>query len=449
LSALVCLGRHTVTGLLATSGSQFRDWSAAYRLFARERFDMQKVFDQILTGVIDLLDQDAPLVVALDDTLLRKKGTRTHGVSWRRDPLGPAFRHNLIRGQRVLQLSAALPSPEGHARMVPVDLVHAPSPKKPRKSAHPEQWRVYRQACQQSNLGRVATGCLDRLRKRIDQNPKEKGRRVLIVGDGGFTNGTVMKDMPPNMTFIGRLRADAKLYQLPGQPAATSRGRRRIYGPPAPTPEQIRQSETIPWRYVRVHAAGKWHLFRIKTVSPLRWRATSNHHNLRLVVIAPLSYRPRKGSRLLYRKPAYLICTDTELPLDQLIQAYVWRWDIEVNFRDEKTLLGLGQAQVRNQHSVETLPQLIVAAYAAMLLAAARTYGIDGSPKELPPPKWRRNGAKQRTTTNDLINQMRAELWGRALGLGNLSDFVTTNHEQMKSQKNRPDLKSAVLYACN
>ena len=35
--ALTCLGRHTLSGSLCTAGQQFRDWSAAYRLFERER----------------------------------------------------------------------------------------------------------------------------------------------------------------------------------------------------------------------------------------------------------------------------------------------------------------------------------------------------------------------------------------------------------------------------
>src|SRR5713101_4454722 len=39
LSALTCLGRHTLSGLLYATGQQFRDWSAAYRLFERERLD--------------------------------------------------------------------------------------------------------------------------------------------------------------------------------------------------------------------------------------------------------------------------------------------------------------------------------------------------------------------------------------------------------------------------
>jgi hypothetical protein len=30
----------------------------------------------------------------------------------------------------------------------------------------------------------------------------------------------------------------------------------------------------------------------------------------------------------------------------------LWRWEVEVNFRDEKTLLGFGQSQVRSDPAV-------------------------------------------------------------------------------------------------
>ncbi len=64
------------------------------------------------------------------------------------------------------------------------------------------------------------------------------------------------------------------------------------------------------------------------------------------------------------REPAFLICTDPTLPLDKVLQYYSWRWDTEVNFRDEKTILGVGQAQVRNPASNQNAPALAVAAYA-------------------------------------------------------------------------------------
>jgi hypothetical protein len=86
--------------------------------------------------------------------------------------------------------------------------------------------------------------------------------------------------------------------------------------------------------------------------------------DLRLVVIRPVGYRLRSGARKLYTQPAYLICTDPLLALEDLLQEYIWRWDIEVNHRDEKTILGVGQAQVRNENSVQHIPALAVAAYA-------------------------------------------------------------------------------------
>jgi hypothetical protein len=81
---------------------------------------------------------------------------------------------------------------------------------------------------------------------------------------------------------------------------------------------------------------------------------------LQVVVIKPLGYRLRIGSQLLYRQPAFLICTDPDLDLATLLQAYINRWEIECHHRDEKSLLGVDQSQVRNPNSVRRLPQLQV-----------------------------------------------------------------------------------------
>ena len=120
-----------------------------------------------------------------------------------------------------------------------------------------------------------------------------------------------------------------------------------------------------------------------QTLPPLLWRSAGLQHTLQLVVIAPLGYRLRQGSKLLYRKPAFLIGTDPHTDIVTLLQGYVRRWDIEVNFREEKILLGVGQAQVRHADSVEAVPALQVASYAMLLLSMARAHG-----GALPAPKW-------------------------------------------------------------
>ena len=450
LSALVCLGRRTLTGLLMTSVRQFEDWTADFRLFSGQRFDENQLFATLRRAVLSELSEETPFVVAMDDTLFRKTGVKTHGVAWRRDPLGPPFQTNFIRGQRFLQISAALPEAAEPcaARMIPVDLRHCPTPRKPRKSASEEEWKAYRKAQNRTKISRRGAEQLRALRESLDREPGGAKRHLVAGVDGSFTNATVLKNIPERTTLIGRIRKDAKLYHLPQVDASPGRGRKRAYGRRAPTPEALRKDPDIPWQPVRAWAAGKLHDFKIKTISPLRWRTAGGQHNLRLVVIAPLAYRLTKNSRALYRKPAYLICTDAGLPLEKLLQYYLWRWGIEVNFREEKTLLGTGQSQVRHPQSVEKVPILQVVSYAMLLIASRKAFrGAPNAADTLPQPKWRKERTNRTTTTGQIVNHLRAELWGKALGIGNFSGFAKQVHSCTKPQKLHPQLPSAVLYA--
>jgi SRSO17 transposase len=443
LSNLVCLGSHTITRQIATAGRQFQDWTADYRLYSQERLDSKMLFGPIRKTILRHLDADSPVVVSLDDTRLKKSSRKTPGVKYTRDPLGPSFHVNFILAQRFVQLSMAWPNEKGQVRMIPVDLFHAPTPQKPKKNADEKIWKAYRQRRREQVLGRVAQERLWEFRQALDQEHDEQTRRLLTVVDGGYTNRSFLKNLPERTTVIGRIRKDAKLYHLPDH--QNEKGRRRIYGPQAPTPEQLRQDPDLPWQIARAYACGKQHSFRIKTLSHLRWRATSDQHNLRLIVIAPLAYRLRKNSKVLYRKPAYLICTDPNLSLQDVLQYYLWRWDIETNFRDEKTLLGVGQAQVHHPDSIERVPALSVAAYALLLTAATRLYGIDGHPEHLTPPKWQRYHPP-RASTQNLIAQLRHDLWGQAI---NYSHFVSTHLTHTNSEKNNPDLASALFYGAS
>lgn len=450
MSSLLCLGRHTVTGLLTTCGCEFQDWSAAYRAFSQDRVPTDEIFHVVRRAVLTELPAGAPLLVAVDDTLLPKSGARTPGVKWSRDPLGPRFQTNFIRAQRFLQLSASIPLAQRAYRMVPIGFRHAPSPCKPGPKDSPEVIRQYRNAVRQMRLPLVASRQIAALRQALDAEPDGLQRPLHVVVDGGYTNETVLKTLPPRTVLIGRVRKDAKLYFPPAPSTAVPhRGRPLRYGAPAPTPEQLRTDDTQPWTTVDISISGAPHQMRAKCLRPVLWRTAGLAHVLQLVVIAPLSYRLRKNSRLLYRQPAFLLCTDTQLDLRCLIQAYVQRCDVETNFREEKTLLGVGQAQVRHPHSVEAVPAFQVASYAMLLLASLPLWSGSQKPDLLPAPKWTATAESPRFSTARAINQLRAELWGRLLGLMNFSGFVAQRTPSTKSEKFLPDLPSAVLYAVN
>jgi hypothetical protein len=381
LSQLACLERHTMTGLLCSCGRQFVDWSADYRVFSKDRWEPDLLFRPVLRGSLSHLPEAHPVIVAVDDTLLRKSGRKTPGVAYRRDPLSPPFQVNLILAQRFIQFSMLIPTASElptASRAVPIRFEHVPSVKKPRKNAAKQDWDAYREAARQKNLNTAAGRIIRQLRDELDTAHQVERLPLILVVDGSYTNKTVIGRLPCRTTLIGRIRRDAKMH-------FPHRRSPRWYGPQAPTPEQLRKDEQYPWEEIDAYAAGKTHTFRVKTLAPLRWRKTGAARALRLVVIAPVGYRLRQGAPLLYRQPAYLICTNTDLPLQKLVQYYLWRWDIEVNHRDEKQIVGVGQAQVWSPKSVDRQPVRHALVGGDERLRARRRGGTSAGPEMAAP----------------------------------------------------------------
>ena len=192
---------------------------------------------------------------------------------------------------------------------------------------------------------------------------------------------------------------------------------------------------------MEAYAAGDRHLFEVKRMPAARWKG-SGKRTVQVVIVRPLAYRPRQGAKLLYRNPAYLLCSAPDLSIEKILQSYLWRWEIELNFRDEKTVMGVGQAQVRNARSVEIAPMLGVAAYAYLLLAGTAT----APTASLPPPKWQKREPEDRSTTQMMQNIFRAQLW-------NIAVEKNKTHFESKAATSRSHffanqhLYSAVCYA--
>ena len=444
--ALTCMGRHTLTGLLTASGHQFMDWSSAYRLFSQHRVDISRLFDVVRSGVLQELDDQPMIVVHMDDTILKKTGRHIPGTAWRRDPLGPPFQTNFIWGQRFVQISMALPDHQGccQSRAVPIDFHHCPTVKKPGRTAQEQDWTIYKEQQRKLKLSKQGSERLKQLRNSLDKQGITDKRLVVSV-DGSYTNEEVLKHLPERVTLIGRIRKDTKLYAKPEK--QPDFGRKRVYGDRIPTPEQIRQSDQYPWQEVNAWAAGKEHKFNVKVIKDVMWRSAGQKHNLQLVVIRPLGYRLTKSSKMLYREPAYLICTDNELRIENLLQDYLWRWEIEVNFREEKTVLGCGQAQVRNPESAERVPAFIAAIYALLHLAAHRALKSSNQVL-LPRPKWYLKKEQKRHSTGDLINNLKAQAWSKAIGM-NFSGFVNKELKTQSHRNNANPFTSAMFYMRN
>jgi hypothetical protein len=402
LGSLTVLGTATLTRILAGFGLDQQDWSADYKLYARADWEEQALFDALLPSAL----AHCPgrfVPVALDDTRLRKTGKRIPTAFWQRDPLSPPFRINLQWGLRFLQASLLLPLHRKHnvnARAIPVRFVAAPRLKKPGAKATVQEQARFREQCKQYNLSQQSVALLIGLRRSLDRAGVAH-KPLLVAGDGSFCNRTLFRTPLERVDLLCRSRADVRLCR----PAPA--GSRRLYDEQKFTPEHVRQDESVAWQGTKLWHGGKRRKLRYKEVGQVLWQSGAGRRPLRLLVVAPVPYRRTPRSRLSYRRSAYLLTTDRSTPAIQLLQVYLDRWEIEVNHREEKTTLGVGQAQLWSRKSVARQPALVVAAYSALLLASLEAYGATRNEAYRLLPKWRRQS--QRPSCLDLITVLRQQ----------------------------------------
>ena len=403
LGALVCLGRRTLSRIIWTNGGQLRSWAAEYFLHSRSEWEEQKLFAPILQRALAFCPGRL-IGVAVDDTRLRKTGLCIQQAFYQRDPLSPPFHCNLMRGLRFLQASLLVPLYRRSAvgsRALPIRFEEVSAVKRPRRNAPQAEWKQYRAAVKRFNLSQRFADTMEKLRAALDAAGATAKILVLAV-DGSFCNRTVFAKLVRGVELIARARKDIVLCR------GAEPGSRRFYGTTKFTPEQVRQDDSIPWRTTKIFYGGKRRKVDYKEVPEVYWQGGARRRLLRLLVVRPTRYRKRQSGRFYYRRPAYLLTTLLQGSLAQLLQIYFDRWQIEVNHREEKDTLGVGQAQLWNFKSVPKQPALVVASYSGLLLASLQAFGAERGQSYAPLPKWRRSA--KRPSCLDLITLLRKEI---------------------------------------
>ena len=403
LGSLVCLGRRCLSRIIWTNGGQQRSWSAEYFLHSRCHWDPQQLFGPILKRALPYCPQRL-VGVALDDTRLRKTGRCIPQAFYQRDPMSPPFHLNLVLGLRFLQASLLVPLHRTTAvgtRALPIRFQEVSRVKRPGKKATEEMKKQYQEALKKQNLSVSFVEMGQQLRKDLDA-AGGADKILVLAGDGSFCNRTCFGGIPERSVLLVRARKDARLCF----PAAE--GSRRFYDVDKFTPEQVRQDEARAWKTTKIFYGGKRRKVRYKEVQNVYWQRGAGQRALRLIVVAPTPYRKSRSKRLYYREPGYVLTSDLRSSAKQFLQIYFDRWQIEVNHREEKDTLGIGQAQLWNVTSVPKQPVLAVAAYSALLLASILAFGAERGKHYAELPKWRRNA--RRPSCLDLITLLRKEM---------------------------------------
>lgn len=404
--------RGTIAQGLIFAGLAQQDWSSSYKVLSRSKWEDVGLFKPVIEETISHFP-DNYISLAVDDTKIKKTGLLIPYTQYYLDPLSPPFHANLIRAYRVLQFSAILPlyrklvidqnDEDRHyhvCRAIPVSVDNIPAIKKPGKNATGEEQEAYRKSKRVNNLSIAFVTRAMQLREDYDAAGACE-KNLLLVADGSFCNSTVFKASLDRTYVAARCRLDAKLC------FEDTTSSRRCYAEDTFTPQSVRQDDSIAYSETMLFVGKKLRRVRYKEVDNVLWRRGAGRKKLRLIVIAPKPYKSY-GKKQNYKREAYLLTDNHDLSPETIIQEYINRWEIEVNHRDEKNNLGLGQAQVWNKQSVIKTPALLIASYSITLLASLACYGPTRTDHYLPQPLWRKGSV--RPSCNDLVNLMRKEL---------------------------------------
>lgn len=293
LGALLALGRRALSRSFWALGRQDRDWSADYKLHSRASWKIQDLFQPVLQQAARFCD-DSLLVVAMDDTRVRKTERKILTAFYQRDPLSPKFCFNLMWGLRFLHFSLLVPlyrsNPEVPPLSLPLRFLEVPAIQKPGKKASASEMEAYRHALKEHNLSRSSVALLQELRQAADAAGLH-ARVILGVGDGSFCNRTLFRQSLDRVEIVARARRDCRLCH------AAEPGGRRFYSTEQFTPEQIRQSQSVPWQQDRIFHGGQWREVRYKEICSVYRRCGGAKRPLRLLVVAPVPYSSGKGKR--------------------------------------------------------------------------------------------------------------------------------------------------------
>lgn len=340
LGWVMCTGKRTEYRVFETiqadtpvSRAERHPFDRFYNFFSRSAWNVTELAHALCILIVVHLNARGVLLLVVDDTLLHKRGLHGYGLGWFRDAVAStAKRVATASGNNWVVMGLAIRIPLMPDRVICLPLLarlHLP--------------------------GKGQPTCVDLAAEMLTQVLQWfPDRRCELLGDGAYAAQGLLMDLDARVTFVGRARANAAVYDpVPPTVPPGRRGPKPRKGSRLPSPRTAakkadrNRSEKGPWVWqtLDVVAYGVCRTLQMLSYEVV-WPEVLGLRPILIVVV-----RDPQGKF----RDAYLFTTDVTATMTWVVSTFACRWSIEVTFKSSQQVMDIEAPQHWCQPSIEKL----------------------------------------------------------------------------------------------
>jgi hypothetical protein len=380
-------GRRTVTAALRAMGlADDQHFTNYHRVLNRDHWSpwvLSKILLDLIIRV--LLPAGEPLVLAIDETLERRRGSKIKYKGWFRDAIRSTANHvSKSLGIRWICLAVLVSVPWSQRLWaLPFMVIPALGPKTSAKL--------------EKRHRTIVDWSIIMIRKVRCWQPE---REIVLVGDGSYAAVTLVQYCQRRkhpVKLISRLRLDARLFDFPGPRPKGKRGPKPKKGPRQSKLAARLTDPKTPWQTLEI----PWYGGAEKVIEFVTGKSLWHRRGMDPVSIRWVLIRCPQESF----KPEAFFCSDPTVSAAQIISWFLARWNIEVTFEEVRAHLGFETQRQWSDRAIERTTPCLFGVFSLVVSMAVVLH-----PDTLPirQASWY---PKQEATFSDALAAVRSDLW--------------------------------------
>jgi len=363
---------------------EVKNFSRYHNVLRRSKWCGITASKMLLGLLISLLPDDFPIIVAIDETLERRRGTKIKAKGLYRDAVRSS-QSNIVKSMglswQCMTLIVPLPWSSRHWAL-PFMTVLAPSEK-----ANQTASRRHKTSIDWTQQMVVM------MSRWLRQKP------WILVGDGAYAKVALMLCcIKHNVSLVTRMRCDAALHEYP-EFRPKQQGRPKKVGERIYLKERYESSKQKWNKGFVTWYGGKRKEVEYFQLSCLWYLVGREPIPLKVVV---LKKNPKTQDMVV------LASTDLKHTPEQIIEYFVLRWNIEVTFEEARAHLGIETQRQWSDKAIERTTPLLMAVFSLVTLLGAKAYASKRFISTEITSWYCKNSER---TFSDILIMIRKQLW--------------------------------------